>query len=123
MADFHQSRLDFRRLSNKTLRTVAGDGREHGLAVHSEGSEASRRSIVDDKQSEIRQRYLGTGVAFGSAFGVAIGAGFGVAFGNLALGIGLGISLGVALGIAVGSILGNQHAKGGARTIGYRWQP
>jgi hypothetical protein len=66
---------------------------------------------VDDKQSEVRERYLGIGVAWGSALGVAIGAGLGVAFGNLASGIGLGICLGTALGVAVGSILGNKHAK------------
>ena len=66
---------------------------------------------VDDKQSEIRERYLGMGVAWGSALGVAIGAGFGVALGNLAWGIGLGICLGTASGVAVGSSLGNKHAK------------
>jgi hypothetical protein len=66
---------------------------------------------VDDKQSEIRERYLGVGVAWGSALGVAIGAGFGVALGNLAWGIGLGICLGAGLGIAVGSSLGDKHAK------------
>jgi hypothetical protein len=66
---------------------------------------------ADDKQGALRERYVGIGVTLGSGFGVAIGAGLGVAFGNLALGIGLGISLGVGLGIAVGSILGSKHAK------------
>jgi hypothetical protein len=66
---------------------------------------------MDDKQSEIRERYLGVGVAWGSALGVAIGAGFGVALGNLAWGIGLGVCLGAGLGIAVGSSLGDKHAK------------
>ena len=66
---------------------------------------------MNDKRSEIRERYLGYGVALGSSLGVAIGAGLGVAFGNVALGIGLCISLGVGLGIVFGSILGNKHAK------------
>lgn len=69
------------------------------------------RISASHKQGEIREHYLGNGVALGSGFGVAIGAGFGVAFGNLALGIGFGICLGTALGIVVGSILGNKHAK------------
>lgn len=62
---------------------------------------------MDDKQSRIREHYLGMGVALGTGFGVAIGAGLGIAFGNLALGVGLGI----ALGVAVGLILGNKRAK------------
>jgi hypothetical protein len=66
---------------------------------------------LDDKRSEIHERYLGIGVALGSSAGVAIGAGLGVALGNLSLGIGLCISLGVGLGIAVGSMLGDKHAK------------
>jgi hypothetical protein len=68
---------------------------------------------VDDNRSEIRERYLGTGIAFGAGFGMVIGAGFGVAFGNLALGISFGICLGTGLGIAVGSSLGSKHAKRG----------
>jgi hypothetical protein len=64
-----------------------------------------------DKQREIREHYLGIGVALGSGLGVAMGAGLGVAFGNLALGIGICISLGVSLGIAIGAMLGNKHAK------------
>lgn len=66
---------------------------------------------MDDKQSEIRERYLGVGVALGSAFGVAIGAGLGVAVGYLALGVGFGICVGTALGVAVGSSLGHKHAN------------
>lgn len=66
---------------------------------------------VDDKQSKVRERYLGIGVAWGSALGVAIGAGFGVALGNLALGIGIGIAMGTGIGIALGAALGNKHAK------------
>lgn len=66
---------------------------------------------VDDKQSEIRERYLGIGVAWGSALGVAIGAGFGIALGNLALGIASGIAIGTGIGIALGAVLGNKHAK------------
>ena len=62
---------------------------------------------MDDKQSEIRERYLGIGVAVGSGSGVASGAGLGVAFGNLALGIGFGI----AVGVAVGLIFGNKYAR------------
>jgi len=65
------------------------------------------RSIVDDKQSEVRQSSVGLGIALGTALGVAVGAGVGVALGNLALGIGLGI----ALGLAIGVILGDKHAK------------
>ena len=56
-----------------------------------------------NKQSDIRQRYMGLGISLG----VAIGAGLGVALGNLAFGIGPGIALGVAFGI----ILGNKHAR------------
>lgn len=66
---------------------------------------------ADDKQSEIRERYLSIGIALGTGLGVAIGAGLGVALGNMASGIGLGICLGTGLGIAVGSSLGNKHAK------------
>lgn len=58
---------------------------------------------MDDKQREIRQRYLGIGIVLG----VAIGTGLGVALDNLALGIGLG----VALGVVLGGIVGNKHAK------------
>jgi hypothetical protein len=65
---------------------------------------------VDEKQSEIRERYLSNG-ALGAGSGLAIGAGFGVAVGNLAWGIGLGICIGTGLGIALGSSLGNKHAK------------
>lgn len=63
--------------------------------------------ILDDRQSDIRQRCIGVGIALG----VAIGAGLGVAFGNLALGIGPGIAIGVALGVA----LGNKRAEEGQR--------
>ena len=66
---------------------------------------------VDEKQKEIRERYLGSGVALGAASGLALGAGLGVAVGNLPWGIGLGICLGTGLGIVVGSRLGNKHAK------------
>lgn len=66
---------------------------------------------VGETQSEIRERYLGGGVALGAGFGLAIGAGFGVAVGSLVWGIGLGICIGAGLGIAVGSSLGNKHAK------------
>jgi hypothetical protein len=66
---------------------------------------------ADDKQSEIRERYLGIGVAMGSAFGLAIGAGFGVALGNLAWGIGFGLCIGTGIGIALGAAWGNRQAK------------
>lgn len=67
---------------------------------------------TDDKQREIRERYLGIGIALGAGFGVAVGAGLAVVLGNLALGIALGLCFGGALGIAVGSILGDKRAKG-----------
>lgn len=66
---------------------------------------------VDERENEIRERYLGSGVALGAGCGLAIGAGFGVAVGNLAWGIGLGICIGAGLGIALGSSLGNKHAR------------
>ena len=78
-------------------------GREHLPRLFSEG--------VDEKRSEIGERYLGIGVALGAGFGLAIGAGLGVAVGNLAWGIGFGICLGTGLGIAVGASLDNKHAK------------
>src|SRR5688500_8651318 len=81
----------------------AGHGRHHQPRLFSGG--------VDEKQSEIGERYLGIGVALGAGFGLAIGAGFGVAVGNLAWGIGFGICLGSGLGIAVGASLDNKHAK------------
>jgi hypothetical protein len=69
------------------------------------------RSSGTHKQGEIREHFLGYGVALGSGFGMAIGTSFGAAFGNLAVGMGFGICLGVSLGIAVGSILGKKHTK------------
>ena len=78
-------------------------GRQHLPRLFSGG--------MDEKQSEIRERYLGIGVALGAGFGLAMGAGLGVAFGNLASGIGIGICLGTGLGIAVASSLGSKHAK------------
>jgi hypothetical protein len=66
---------------------------------------------TEDEQSEIRERYLGIGIAFGTGFGMVIGASLGVVFGNLALGIGFGICVGTGLGIAVGSSLGNKHTS------------
>lgn len=78
-------------------------GRQHLPRLFSAG--------VDEKQSEIGERYLGIGVALGAGFGLAIGAGFGIAVGNLAWGIALGICIGTGLGITVGSSLANKHAK------------
>jgi F0F1-type ATP synthase assembly protein I len=66
---------------------------------------------VEDKQREIREHYLGTGVALGSGLGLAIGAGLGVAFGNLAWGVGVGLSIGTGIGIALGAARGNKSAK------------
>jgi hypothetical protein len=66
---------------------------------------------VEDKQREIREHYLGIGVALGSGLGVAVGAGLGVAFGNLAWGIGLGLSMGTGIGIALGAGVADKHAK------------
>ena len=54
---------------------------------------------MSEKQSEIRQRYVGLGMALGTA----IGCGIGVAFGNMALGIGPGIAIGVAFGLTAAS--------------------
>ena len=65
----------------------------------------------EDKQREIREHYLGVGVALGSGLGVAIGAGLGVAFGNLAWGIGIGLSICTGIGIALGAARGNKRAK------------
>lgn len=66
---------------------------------------------MDERQREIRERYLGIGLALGAGFGLAIGAGLGVALGNLALGIGIGIPIGTGVGIALGLVQGNKHAK------------
>lgn len=66
---------------------------------------------VEDQQREIRERYLGSGVALGSGFGLAIGAGLGAAVGNLAWGIGLGLSVGAGVGIALGAAWGEKHAE------------
>jgi hypothetical protein len=66
---------------------------------------------TEDKQREIREHYLGTGVALGSGLGLAIGAGLGIAFGNLAWGIGTGLSIGAGIGIALGAARGNKHVK------------
>jgi len=43
------SRLDFLRLSDKTARPGAGDGREHNLAAHSE------RSWADEGSASVRR--------------------------------------------------------------------
>jgi hypothetical protein len=67
---------------------------------------------TDDTPSEIRERYIGFGIAVGGGSGLAIGAGVGVAiFGNVALGIGFGLCVGTCLGIAIGSSLGNTRLK------------
>lgn len=68
---------------------------------------------MEDKQREIRERHLGIGVALGSGFGVAIGAGAGVAFGNLSWGVGFGLCIGAGIGIALGAARGNKHASVG----------
>lgn len=65
----------------------------------------------NDRQSEIHERHLGIGIAWGAALGVAIGAGFGVALGNLAWGIGIGIAIGAGMGIALGAAWGSRHAQ------------
>jgi hypothetical protein len=72
------------------------------------------RGMVNDKKNEIREHYLGIGVALGTCFGVAMGAGLGVAFGNLALGIGIGLAIGMCFGIAIGAILSNKRANAAA---------
>lgn len=64
-----------------------------------------------EKQRQIREHYLGIGVALGSGLGVAMGAGLGGAFGNLSWGIGFGLCIGTGIGIALGAVRGNRHAK------------
>ena len=73
---------------------------------------------VEDKQREVREHYLGIGVALGSGLGVAIGAGLGVAFGNLASGIGIGLSVGTGIGIALGAARDKKHAKAAQESSG-----
>lgn len=64
---------------------------------------------VGEKEREIRARRLNIGIALGAGIGLAIGAGFGIVIGNLALGIGFGLSLGVAFGL----IIGNKQTRTG----------
>jgi len=76
------------------------------------------RNTDSTRQDEIRQRYIGVGVALGISLGSAIGLGLGMALGgarDLALGISLGAALGsgvgLAIGVGFGAVLANKHTK------------
>ncbi len=95
---------------------------------------------MDDKQSEIRERFLagwdarvnprevngeqsgigdrqvGIGMAWGTSLGVVMGATLGVAFGDLAFGIGIGLCVGTGIGIAFGVARRSKYTRAAAES-------
>lgn len=76
--------------------------------------------MMYDKQKDVREHYLGIGVALGSCFGVALGAAVGIALGNLALGIAVGIAFGTGLGIVFGAMQGKKHSAAAPESLDTR---
>jgi hypothetical protein len=99
-----QSHIREKIMADKLLELRERYGREHLPRLFSE--------TVGNTPTDVRENYLGFGIAVGGGAGLAIGAGVGVAiFGNVGLGIGFGLCLGTGLGVAIGASLGNTRAN------------